>query len=142
MNATKKNTAANSDSAIVRRTELIISNLLRTGVLLSLVTIFLGVVLMFAHHHDYLRSSADLKRLTAPGAAFPYTLAEVGRGLLALRGQAVVALGLLMLIATPTIRVAVSIVAFAIERDRTYVLITSAVLLVLILSFFLGKAGS
>jgi uncharacterized membrane protein len=136
------NTTLTSKTTIVRQTEIIISNLLRTGVLLSLITIFLGVVLMFAHHHDYLRSSTELKRLTEPGAAFPRTLGEVARGLIAFRGQAVISLGLLMLIATPIFRVAVSIVAFALERDRTYVLITTAVLLVLVLSFFLGKAGS
>ena len=35
----------------------------------------------------------------------------------------------------------VSLVGFARERDRTYVLITAAVLALLILSFALGKAG-
>jgi uncharacterized membrane protein len=123
------------------KTEIIISNLLRAGVMLSLLTIFVGVVVMFAHHPDYLRSSADLKRLTTPGTAVPTTLAEIAQGLIALRGQAIVALGLLILIATPIFRVAVSISAFAIERDWTYMLITTTVLLVLLLSFFLGKAG-
>lgn len=135
------NSSPDSKKTVVTRTETIISDLLRTGVLLSLVTIFLGVVLIFAHHHDYLRSKEDLKKLTSPGAAFPRTIGEVAEGVLAFRGQAVVALGLILLIATPIFRVAVSIVAFAIERDRTYALITSAVLLVLILSFFLGKVG-
>jgi uncharacterized membrane protein len=36
------------------------------------------------------------------------------------------------------LRVAVSILAFAVERDRRYVAITSIVLLLLILSFVLG----
>jgi uncharacterized membrane protein len=125
----------------ITKTELIISNLLRTGVVLSLLTVFVGVILMFAHHPDYLRSGTGLKRLTTPGAAFPTTVAELGRGLAAFQGRAVVALGLLFLIATPIFRVAVSIVAFAIERDRTYVAITTVVLAVLLLSFFLGKAG-
>ena len=83
---------------ISKRTEIIISNLLRTGVLLSLATIFLGVVLIFAHHHDYLRSKAELAQLTSPGAAFPRTIGEIARGVWEFRGQAVVALGLLMLI--------------------------------------------
>jgi uncharacterized membrane protein len=126
---------------VVTKTELVISNLLRTGVVLSLVTVLIGVILMFAHHHDYLRSSADLKRLTTPGAAFPASIAELARGLAAFQGRAVVSLGLLMLIATPIFRVAVSIIAFAIERDRTYVAITTVVLAVLLLAFFLGKAG-
>jgi uncharacterized membrane protein len=36
-------------------------------------------------------------------------------------------------------RVAVSIVAFIVERDWTFVLITSFVLAMLILSFYLGR---
>src|SRR5690349_12035074 len=110
-------TDSTSMKNIVSRTEIIISNLLRIGVLLSLITIFLGVVLTFAHHHDYLRSKAELKRLTEPGAAFPRTIGEVARGVMDFRGQAVISLGLLMLIATPIFRVAVSIAAFALERD-------------------------
>ena len=43
---------------------------------------------------------------------------------------------------TPVVRVAVSILAFRAQRDRTYVLITSAVLVLLLLSFVLGRAGA
>jgi uncharacterized membrane protein len=46
------------------------------------------------------------------------------------------------MIITPVTRVAVSIVAFAMERDWRYVGITALVLLVLLVSFALGKAGS
>ena len=52
------------------------------------------------------------------------------------------AAGLLLLILTPVVRVAVSILAFRAQRDRTYVLITSAVLVLLLLSFVLGRAGA
>jgi len=43
-------------------------------------------------------------------------------------------LGLLLLIATPVARVAFSVVAFILERDRTYVVITLIVLAVLLFS--------
>ncbi|HVO82786.1 MAG TPA: DUF1634 domain-containing protein [Syntrophobacteria bacterium] len=125
----------------VGRFELVISEILRLGVTLSLATILVGLALMFAHHPDYLRSSADLVRLTSPGAALPHSLSDVIEGVRAWRGQAVVALGLTMLILTPILRVAVSIVAFAVERDRVFVAVTSAVLAVLLLSFVLGKVG-
>jgi uncharacterized membrane protein len=42
-----------------------------------------------------------------------------------------------LLLATPVIRVAFSIIGFAIERDRTYVAITSVVLATLLVSAFL-----
>ena len=47
--------------------------------------------------------------------------------------------GLLLLIATPVTRVAVSIFAFVYEKDRVFVIITIIVLSLLLLSFFLGR---
>jgi uncharacterized membrane protein len=125
----------------VRKVELLISYLLRTGVVTSLTVVVAGVLLSFLHHADYVSSHAELERLTRPGAAFPHTLRDVARGLRDLRGQAVVMLGLLLLIATPVLRVAVSIFTFVYERDWTFVAITSTVLLLLLTSFLLGKAG-
>ncbi len=126
-------------SDVMRQIELLISRLLLGGVVISMATVLLGLVLMFVHHPDYLKSAADLQRLTAPGAALPNTLGGVARGVLAGRGQAVVVLGLLLLIATPILRVAVSMLGFALQRDRTYTVICAAVLVVLMVSFLLGK---
>ena len=69
--------------------------------------------------------------------AFPQTLGEVWAGLLILRPQAIITLGLLLLIATPVMRVAVSVAAFALEHDRRYIVITLAVLAILMISIFL-----
>jgi uncharacterized membrane protein len=141
MSVRGKKTKPKTSDEPVGRFELIISEILRLGVTLSLATILVGLGLMFAHHPDYLRSSADLARLTSPGAALPHSLHDVIEGVRIWRGQAVVALGLTMLILTPILRVAVSIIAFAIERDRVFIAVTSAVLAVLLLSFMLGKVG-
>jgi uncharacterized membrane protein len=127
--------------ARVRRVELLISGLLRGGVLTSLALIVTGLMLSFFHHPSYLNSHADLVRLTRPGAAFPHTLRDVAKGAAQGRGQAVIAVGLILLIATPILRVGVSIAAFALEGDRVFVVITSIVLGLLLLSFVLGKAG-
>jgi len=48
--------------------------------------------------------------------------------------EAVIQLGLLILIATPVARVIFSLVGFALERDRVYVAITLVVLAVLVYS--------
>jgi len=69
--------------------------------------------------------------------SFPQTLGQVWAGLLMLHAQAIIALGLLLLISTPVMRVAVSILAFALERDRRFVVITVLVLAILLLSNFL-----
>jgi len=121
--------------------EAFIGRLLRAGVITSMALVFSGLVLMFLHHPSYLRSAEALRRLTSPGAAFPRSLAEVAAGLRDRHGQSVVALGLIVLILTPILRVAVSIVLFALERDRAFVVITIAVLTILLASFFLGRVG-
>jgi len=125
----------------MQRIEMLISRLLLIGVAASMVTVFLGLALTFVHHPEYLKSAADLKRLTSPVAAFPHTIGEIARGVVAGRGQAVVAFGLILLLATPILRVVISLVGFALERDLTYSILCAAVLLVLFASFLLGKAG-
>jgi uncharacterized membrane protein len=53
---------------------------------------------------------------------------------IALRSRGVIQFGLLLLIATPVARVAFSVVAFALERDRAYVIVTLIVLALLLYS--------
>ena len=79
-----------------------------------------------------------LGSLTAPGAHYPNTLAGVIDGLRRFDGESIVMAGLLVLIATPVARVALSIVIFIIARDRWYSAITTAVLLILLVSFAIG----
>ena len=138
---TKNDAHATASPAVdrVRRVELLISVLLRTGVITSLSVVILGMIISFARHNDYFRSPDSFTQLTRSDATFPHTIPAVLSGVRQLRGQALVMLGLLLLIATPVMRVAVSIVAFMYERDLTYVIITSMVLLLLLLSFVLGR---
>lgn len=123
----------------VRRVEILISTILRVGVIASLSIVLLGLVLSFIHHPDYLNSPEALTQFLIPGRFIPHTFHDLAWGLRHLHGEAVIMLGLLLLIATPVIRVAVSILVFLHERDWTFVLITAFVLAMLILSFFLGK---
>jgi len=125
--------------ARVRQIELLISNLLRGSVVLSLVVIVIGTVVTFVDHPEFLSSPSALGLLINPGTTLPHTLDAVARGLQALQGDAIVTLGLLLLIATPVVRVGISILAFVYERDRVYTFITLTVFCLLILSFFLGK---
>jgi uncharacterized membrane protein len=106
--------------------------ILQGGVLISSAVICLGVVLWFVRSN--LHSSQQF-------LVFPHTLGEIGSGLLMFHAQSVIALGLLLLLITPVVRVAASIVAFGLEHDRRYVLITTIVLGVLMLSFLLGKGA-
>ena len=114
------------DDDIVRKTELIISGVLRGGVLLSVAIILGGAAWFF-----YLTSIGALVH-----PSFPDTLPAVWHGLLALDPPSIIVVGLLVLLATPVMRVAVSIIAFALEEDRTYVTITTLVLAILLFSIF------
>src|SRR5579862_7761739 len=89
-----------------RKLELLISVLLRTGVVASIAIVLLGTVISFVHHPEYFTQHPPLEHLTTPGAAFPHTISAVVDGVGNLHGQAFVAVGLILLIATPVLRVA------------------------------------
>jgi uncharacterized membrane protein len=114
--------------------ELIISSVLRYGVLISFVIVLIGAILLFAEG-----GSEVTVRLS--GNPQPNNPGAVIAGALQLQPKAIIDLGLMLLIATPVIRVAASIIAFLFEEDMLYVLITTFVLAMLLLSFFLGQAG-
>ena len=101
---------------------------LQVGVLLSALFIILGLLLLPTRP-----GGLSVQRLLT----FPQTPPQVWAGLLALRPQSFIVLGLLLLIATPVIRVAASILTFLLEKDRIYVIITSAVFVILLCSIFL-----
>ena len=66
-------------------------------------------------------------------------LADLPEAARALTPAAFLSLGLIVLIATPFVRVAGSLVAFAREGDRRYVVITAVVLAVMCVSVLLGR---
>ena len=126
---------------LVHKVELAISNILRGGVILSLFLITCGTALSFTHHTEYMFTNGDTARLTSSKTVFPHTLRDTIAGVREEHGQAIVVVGLLVLIATPVIRVGVSIIAFVLERDAIFVVLTVLVFGLLLVSFFLGKAG-
>lgn len=126
------------EDARVRKVELVISTLLRVGVVTSLILVSIGFVVMFLQHPQSLLSSDQLSLLTSMHAEFPHTIADVFHGVAQFQGQAIIAIGLLTLIATPVMRVAVAIFAFIFQDDMIFTVITTVVLLLLFLSFFLG----
>jgi uncharacterized membrane protein len=116
--------------------EKIIGDLLRAGVLLSALIVACGALIYLIRHGH---SPADYRVFHGE----PTDLKNV-RGILRsafkLRGRGIIQLGLLVLIATPVARVAVSVWGFAAERDRMYVAFTLIVLAILLCSLA-GFAG-
>lgn len=127
----------------VPRAELVISAVLRRGVTVSLALMLAGTALCFLCDADYGRAGGDaqdLARLIARDASFPRSVAWLVDGLAHLRGQAVIVLGVVLLLATPVLRVAVATVVFLLEKDRRYAAITFTVLVLLLVSFLMGKS--
>lgn len=144
MSALKSNGAPDGVEPLTRM-ELVISFALRAGVLLSAAVILVGIVLyaltqntgyarVLPHH---LRDILAYHSSRGP-AFFPASPAVVLRDALAGKPYAIIGLGMLLLILTPVVRVALSVFFFLIQRDWLYVGITLFVLGVLIFSLFSG----
>jgi uncharacterized membrane protein len=120
------------------RVEQVIGNLLRAGVLTAAAVVVLGAALYLFHHgqehvkdrHAFVPEGPELSRPVL-------IVRSVWEG----HGQALIQVGLLLLIATPIARVAFSAFAFARQHDRTYVVITLFVLGVLLYGLFSGHIG-
>ena len=110
-----------------RRMDLVIGNLLRSGVVLSALIVLFGAVIYLVRHG---RSPTDYQVFRGEPSDLR-SVRGILRDALALQGRGIIQLGLLFLIATPVARVAFSIFGFAEEHDRMYVVIASIVLLVL-----------
>jgi Predicted membrane protein len=118
------------------RIEQLIGRLLQLGVLAAaIVTLFGGVLLLLQHGStvpDYSVFRGEPGHLTSIGGILA--------GVRAFRSESIVQLGLLLLVATPVARVACTLVAFIFQRDRTYVVVTTIVLAVLLYGLVFGKA--
>lgn len=93
------------------------------------VGVYGSVLLMLA--------GAVVAAVSTSSAPLPRTLAEVVRGVASGHGLALMQLGVVLLIATPVLRVLASALCFARERDWVYVAVTTGVLALLFLSVLL-----
>ena len=84
-----------------RWVDRLIAYVLRGGVTISVIVVLAGLIITFVHHREYFRSRPALGALTNPGASYPSTIGSVVEGVREGHGQAIVTLGLLLLIATP-----------------------------------------
>ena len=117
-----------------QRIDQILGNLLRAGVILASAVVLVGGGMYLARHAD---EKVDLSRFQGEPKTFR-SVSGIVESALTLERQGVIDLGILLLIATPVARVAFSVFAFAVQRDRTYVTVTLIVLAVLLYSLFVG----
>jgi uncharacterized membrane protein len=117
--------------------EEIVGNLLRTGVSLSAFVVSVGAVIYLVRHG---RSPADYRVFRGEPSDLK-SLSGIVRDAYGLHGRGIIQFGLLLLIATPVVRVAFSIWGFAAEEDRLYMIFTGIVLIVLLYSL-LGSGSA
>lgn len=117
-----------------RRVEEIVSNILRTGVFAAAgVSLIGGVAYLITYggslpHYQVFRGEpSDLRSVTG-----------IVSDALSLRRRSLIQFGILLLMVTPVARVAFSAIAFVLQGDRTYVIVTLLVLAALLFSLSNG----
>ncbi len=112
------------------RLDNVVSVVLRTGVALAAALVLIGGVAFVASNR---RAIQDHR--TFHGASAQLTsISGVLDGVMTLDPQYVIQLGLLILIATPVVRVAACAAGFALERDWMYAVVSLIVLAFLLVS--------
>ncbi len=115
----------------------VIGWILRAGVLISMGVVFIGgVVYLYRHGQTHVDYS------TFKGVPdFVGSAGGIIHGIVTGRGRAIIQAGIILLIATPIIRVIFSAIGFVLEKDYLYLGITLLVLLIILASMFSGHAG-
>jgi uncharacterized membrane protein len=103
----------------------IVHNLLGIGLILSILMMVVGIILQLLS-----------------GGHLPTVMilpSQMIASLLAFQPTGFLSLGLLLLIATPVVRVVASVIIYASNRDWRYTLVTLTVLVIITLSVLIGK---
>ncbi|CAM4284335.1 Uncharacterized membrane protein [Pedobacter westerhofensis] len=114
--------------------EQLIGQVLRLGVLISGSVAIVGGI-----WYLYQQGSGLPHYSTFNGEPAGYTsLTGILSGLAKGSASEIIQLGVVILIATPIVRIFFSLVSFIIEKDRLYIVITSIVLFIILFSMFAG----
>jgi len=111
--------------------ETIIGRILRVGVIAAATVVLIGGILYLFQPP----SSLPNYHVFNPAAPYARSLSGIIENAMVFRSYGIIQVGLLLLIATPVIRVMFSVIAFAVQRDVTYVVVALIVLIVLLYSF-------
>jgi uncharacterized membrane protein len=123
-----------SDHAV----EQVIGRLLQIGVLLAAGVVLIGATLLLVRHGATPASYSEFR--SEPNEL--RSVVGIVRAAASLNAAAIVQLGLVLLIATPIARVGFTLVAFILQRDRTYVWITTLVMMLLLFGLVFGRGAA
>jgi len=116
--------------------QVIIGWVLRLGVIVSMAVVFFGGALYLYRHGHSITDYSVFKGV--PDFVNP---SGIINGILAFRGRAIIQAGIILLVATPVLRILCSAIGFILEKDWLYTAITILVLLIIFISMLTGHAG-
>lgn len=127
-----------------QRMEVAMGMLLRIGVISAAVLVLIGGIMALRHPGMPMPSHKTFHAPGAPMQAGPegaalHSISGIFQDLSSGSGSSIIALGLLVLIATPIARVIFAIVGFARERDWLYTAVSLIVLAILAFSIIHGR---
>lgn len=115
--------------------QLIIGNLLRYGVWISLSVAFMGGIIYLLNHGNELENySIFYENDTNIFKA----IINIYNGVVQGQGESIILLGIILLFITPILRLLISLIVFYFEKDYLYVFITMIVILIIGTSIFFG----
>lgn len=123
-----------------RDMELFLGKFLRFGVMLSCAITLIGGIFYLYQQGGILPDYSPTSEIL-PFKGVEQNLRSISailQGIMVLDGASIIQFGVIVLIATPVIRVAISAIAFLIEKDYMYVIITLIVLVIIIANMLLG----
>jgi len=113
-----------------------VGNLLRLGVLLSVVTSLIGFTKLFMEGFVMPKKYKLLDMGTTSEKVWGQFWSSLMKG----EGMAIIQLGILFLILTPLVRIIFALIGYLKEKDYTYVIISLIVLAIMTVSFLTGYA--
>ncbi|MEC4114401.1 DUF1634 domain-containing protein [Myroides pelagicus] len=115
--------------------QTILGNVLRYGVWTALsVALLGGVLVLFTQSNNTVDFSSFIEQDHNLFQVIENVLMNVSKG----NGEAIIFLGILLLFLTPALRLVLSLVAFILEKDWMYVIISLIVIGIITLSVSLG----
>jgi len=117
--------------------QLLLGQVLRAGTVVSVSVVFVGGVLFLERHGHTIADYRSFKGIPD----FVRNPSGILYGILAFKGQAIIQLGIALLIATPILRVIFSAIGFVLEKDYLYLGISLVVLSIIFFSALSGHAG-
>jgi uncharacterized membrane protein len=117
--------------------QLLLGQVLRSGTVVSISVVFLGGMLYLYRHGHAVANYKTFVGIPKFVRHFP----EIIYGVLNIKGQAIIQTGIILLIATPILRVICSAIGFVLEKDYMYVGISILVLFIIFMSMLSGHAA-